>query len=152
MLRLIIHIAASQILYYNHPFSIPNLAYTSKSLSESIPRTLKFEEHSHRNNKKVAMVNKNFFTNKSWASILGKQCHHADTLELIKLLTCHQAKVRLRIYCSIKLDDMLVTEHAQNTGLKHTSIINLSAHINILKMTAYVTERKILKVQYLDYP
>ena len=46
---------------------------------------------------------------------------------------------------------MLVTEHAQNTGLKH-AIINLSAYINILKMTAYITERKILKVQYLDYP
>lgn len=61
MLRLITHIAASQILYYNHPFSIPNLAYTSKSLLESIPRTLKLEKDSHRNNKKVVIVNKNFF-------------------------------------------------------------------------------------------
>ena len=74
-----------------------------------------------------------FFTNKSWASILGKQCYHADTLEWIKLLTCHKAKVGLRIYCSIELDYMLVTEPAQNTGLKHTSIANLSAYINILK-------------------
>ena len=61
MLRLIIHIAASQILYYNHPFLIPSLTYTSKSLLDSVLRTLKLEKDSHRNNKKVAIVNKIFF-------------------------------------------------------------------------------------------
>lgn len=33
-------------------------------------------------------------------------------------LTCHKAEVWLGVNCTKKLDDVLMTQHAQNTGLK----------------------------------